>query len=133
MKTEYQEASDLITRLRSLVESLPYTSNSSVVSGDTLRLGHQQGEVLASSRYPQLLEILEVVCGSVSELEYLLGVMDSYVNMLEESEMKQEELREQSEELSYDKELLRARFEDYVQEHPPKKRWLKEHGQPWQE
>lgn len=133
MEAEYQKASDLVTKLRSLVDSLPYPGNGVVVSGETLRLWHQQGEVLVQSQHPQFLEMLEALCESVDELEYLLNGMSSYEEQLNEAEKELEALQEQSEELSDDKEFIRSKFEDYVQEHPPKKRWLKKHGQPWEE
>lgn len=115
----------MLRRITKLIETLPFNLENAVSKGNTLYLHYIGGRRILKSVFPELVELLEELGRSRSELALMARDFEelekSRDSLYDEYEIVHEELQRKLE-------VMTEKFNKYLKERPPTKKWLKENN-----
>lgn len=115
----------MLRRITKLIETLPFNLENAVSKGNTLYLHYIGGRRITKSVFPELVELLEELGRSRSELALMARDFEelekSRDSLYDEYEIVHEELQRKLE-------VMTEKFNKYLKDRPPTKKWLKENN-----
>lgn len=115
----------MLRRITKLIETLPFNLENAVSKGNTLYLHYIGGRRITKSVFPELVELIEELGRSRSDLALMARDFEdlekSRDSIYDEYEIVHEELQRKLE-------VMTEKFNRYLKERPPTKKWLKENN-----
>lgn len=115
----------MLRRITKLIETLPFNLENAVSKENTLYLHYIGGRRILKSVFPELVELLEELGRSRSDLALMAQDFEdlekSRDSIYDEYEIVHEELQRKLE-------VMTEKFNKYLKERPPTKKWLKENN-----